>query len=117
MGRELLQASHDHVLQTTTLLQSAASWATSLAVALESSSGTANSNNTFPFVTLPDWEIHSADTRVQAEAVYLMYAPLVREGPERTAWETYAMQARFHVMQSFGESIEEGSNTSELSRL
>ena len=43
----------------------------------------------FPFVSMPDWEVLSAETRVQAEAVVILYTPIVR-GDQHKAWEDYA---------------------------
>lgn len=56
----------------------------------------------FPTVTLPDFETRAATTRILADGVYLFWLPLVRDD-QRAAWEAYAYQNQGHVLQSFAK--------------
>ena len=54
-------------------------------------------NQTFPFVTLPDFELHGAVLRVQAETHAMHYCPLIPNDDVRKAWETYALDHRNQI--------------------
>ena len=54
-----------------------------------------------PFVVMPNFAVLAADTRVQAQAVIIVFSPLVRQGQERQAWETYAEANRNHIFTKF----------------
>ena len=60
-----------------------------------------------PFCTMPNFPVLAADTRVQAQAVVIVYAPLVRQGDERIAWETYSSKNRNHLMTKFLEETKQ----------
>jgi hypothetical protein len=54
-----------------------------------------------PMMTVPDFEVRGADTRILADAVVIWYSPLVRED-QRAEWEDYGLKNRQHLMQAFG---------------
>lgn len=61
-----------------------------------------STNQTFPNVTLPYFELHGSVLRVQAQAHAVHYAPLIRNSTtQRRAWEAYAADHRFHIDESF----------------
>lgn len=53
-----------------------------------------------PFMTVPDFEVHGADSRILADAVLIWYAPLVRHD-QRGDWEDFGRQNRQHLMQAY----------------
>jgi hypothetical protein len=57
---------------------------------------------TFPFVTIPHFEIRGSDLRVQADAAILHWMPLVTDDT-RVAWEDYALANRHQSSKSFQE--------------
>jgi hypothetical protein len=57
-------------------------------------------NLTFPFVTLPDFELRGANVRIQTGASIVHYMPIVTD-EMRPKWEEYAMEHRFHIDQAF----------------
>jgi hypothetical protein len=59
-------------------------------------------NQTFPFVTIPYFEIRGSDLRVQADAAILHWMPLVTDAT-RVAWEDYARINRYQIDDSFKE--------------
>lgn len=59
-----------------------------------------DSNNSFPFVTLPNFEVHGSDARVHGGSHLIHYAPLVTD-EKRDEWEEYAGQNRFRATESF----------------
>jgi hypothetical protein len=61
-----------------------------------------DAKQTFPFVTIPNFEIRGSDLRVQADASGIIYMPLVTD-ETRVAWEDYALANR----NQFGESYQE----------
>jgi hypothetical protein len=69
-----------------------------LAAALTSHS--LSSGNKFPNVTLPNWEIHSANTRILAETLAMLWTPLVTD-ENREGWEAYAAANYGWLGQSF----------------
>mmetsp|Transcript_12076 Transcript_12076/g.23087 ORF Transcript_12076/g.23087 Transcript_12076/m.23087 type:complete len:851 (-) Transcript_12076:163-2715(-) len=62
------------------------------------------SGETFPTVTLPDFETRGANTRILADGVYVFWLPLVKDD-QRAAWEAYAYQKHAHLYQSFGTEV------------
>jgi hypothetical protein len=61
-----------------------------------------DTNQTFPFVTLPNFAVRGSNMRIQADAFVFHWAPLVTD-VKRLAWEEYAMQNRFHIDEAFEE--------------
>jgi hypothetical protein len=59
-------------------------------------------NQTFPFVTIPDFEIRGSDLRVQAGVMVLYWSPLVTD-ETRAAWEAYAFKNRAQINVAFEE--------------
>jgi hypothetical protein len=59
-------------------------------------------NQTFPFVTIPDFEIRGSDLRVQAGTMVLYWTPLVTD-ETRAAWEVYAFKNRAQINVAFDE--------------
>ena len=57
-------------------------------------------NLTFPFVTLPDFELRGANLRIASGASVVHYMPVVTD-EMRPKWEEYAMENRFHINQAF----------------
>ena len=51
----------------------------------------------FPFVTMPHWHVLAADTRIQAEAVAIMYTPIVRGKAQADEWLQYASKNRHYL--------------------
>ena len=64
-----------------------------------------NSGETFPNVTVPDWEVRGATLRVQTDGIYLFWLPLVTD-ENRRGFEEYARLKQGHLFQSYG--AEEG---------
>ncbi|CAB9528965.1 respiration control sensor protein ArcB [Seminavis robusta] len=60
----------------------------------------ANTNQSFPFVTIPHFEVLGSHLRVQAGSHIVHYMPVVTE-EMRPAWEEYAMEHRHHIDDSF----------------
>lgn len=69
-----------------------------LAAALTSHS--LSSGSKFPNITLPNWEIHSANTRTLAETLAMLWTPLVTD-ENREGWEAYAASNHDWLGQSF----------------
>ncbi len=57
-------------------------------------------NLTFPFVTMPDFDVRGANMRIQSGSHVLCYLPIITN-EKRAAWEDYAMQHRFHADVAF----------------
>jgi hypothetical protein len=53
----------------------------------------------FPNVTMPDWELRGANTRVITKSITFQWFPLVQE-EDRLGWEAYANQTHMHQMKS-----------------
>lgn len=53
-----------------------------------------DTNVTFPFVTVPDFELRGSDQRVSSSSHLIYYSPLVTN-ENRDKWEEYALQNRF----------------------
>lgn len=70
----------------------------SLAVALASFARFSNSS--WPFVTLPDWELRASKTRVLSKAILLNTYYLIEGDEQRKEWEAYAKMNNGWVEQS-----------------
>jgi len=88
---QVMESFHDTLEQSMLSLDALSVSITSLAKA---------TNQTFPFVTIPDFEVRGANTRIQSGSHILYYFPLVTD-ENRVAWEDYAMQHRSHADVAF----------------
>jgi len=88
---QVMDSFHDTLEQSLLSLDSFSVTITSLANA---------TNQSFPFVTIPDFEVRGANTRVQSGSQILYYFPLVTD-ENREAWEDYSMQHRSQVDVAF----------------
>ena len=61
-----------------------------------------HSNESFPFVTVPNFVTRGSDIRIQADAMVIHYMPLVTDD-NREEWERYAMDNRHHLTDAFAE--------------
>ncbi|CAB9505094.1 Receptor-type guanylate cyclase gcy [Seminavis robusta] len=59
-----------------------------------------NTGATFPNITVPDFELRGAHTRIQAAGVILYFFPLVRD-QDRAGWEEYAANNRMWIRSAF----------------
>lgn len=62
-------------------------------------------NQSFPFVTLPDFAIRGSDLRAQAAAIAIHWMPLVTDDT-RTQWEEYALTNRFQIEEDYEEEVD-----------
>jgi hypothetical protein len=92
-AQKIIESFHDAVELRLGSINSLANSITSQALA---------TNQTFPFVTIPDFEILGSDLRVQAGAMILYWTPLVTD-ETRAAWEAYAFKNRAQVDVAFEE--------------
>jgi len=60
------------------------------------------SRETFPFLTLPHFEIHANNARIQGDTVGVHYMPLVTD-ETREEWEKYALAEREQIDVAFDE--------------
>jgi len=60
------------------------------------------SGQTFPTVTLPHFEIHGNDARIQGDTVGIQFMPLVTD-ENRGQWEEYALAEREQIDVAFDE--------------
>jgi hypothetical protein len=57
-------------------------------------------NSTFPFVTVPDFEVSGANLRTVSGTFVATWLPLVTD-ETRDAWEEYAEKNRYHINEAF----------------
>ncbi|KAL7559966.1 hypothetical protein ACA910_022456 [Epithemia clementina (nom. ined.)] len=57
-------------------------------------------NQSFPFVTIPDFALRGSDVRAQANALVIHYMPLITDD-NRFEWEEYALANRFQIDEAF----------------
>jgi hypothetical protein len=74
----------------------------SMATAITSHS--LDAKKTFPFVTIPNFEIRGSDLRIQADATNIIWLPLVTD-ETRDAWEEYALINRSQIDEAFLEDV------------
>jgi hypothetical protein len=65
-----------------------------------------DAKQTFPFVTIPNFEIRGSDLRVQADATSVIWTPLVTDAT-RVAWEEYALMNRSQIDVAFLEDVKQ----------
>ena len=63
-----------------------------------------DAKQTFPFVTIPNFEIRGSDLRVQADATSILWLPLVTD-ETRVAWEEFALINRSQMDEAFLEDV------------
>jgi hypothetical protein len=61
-----------------------------------------DAKQTFPFVTIPNFEIRGSDLRVQAGSTSILWLPLVTD-ETRVAWEEYALINRSQIDKAYLE--------------
>lgn len=64
-----------------------------------------HSGQTFPNVTIPDFEFHGSNLRIQGGTHIVHWCPLVWD-ETREEWEAYALQNRFHIDEAFRKDAE-----------
>ncbi|KAL7565587.1 hypothetical protein ACA910_014299 [Epithemia clementina (nom. ined.)] len=88
---KIMQAFHDAVERRLGAINTLSTAMTSLAL---------YTNQSFPFVTMPDFALRGSDLRAQADAIAVHYMPLVTDD-NRQEWERYALEHRFQIDQAF----------------
>jgi hypothetical protein len=90
-AHRMIGSFHDAVERQLGAINSMATTITSYAL---------DTKQTFPFVTVPNFEIRGSDLRVQADAIAVLWSPLVTD-ETRTAWEEYALTNRAQIDEAF----------------
>jgi hypothetical protein len=83
-AQRIVESFHDAVERRLGAINSMATSITSYSL---------DAKQTFPFVTIPNFEIRGSDLRVQADAASILWMPLVTD-ETRVAWEEYALTNR-----------------------
>jgi hypothetical protein len=94
-AERIIESFHDAVVRRLGAINSMATGITSYAL---------DTKQTFPFVTIPHFEIRGSDLRIQADAVILNWMPLVTD-ETRVAWEEYALANRYQADESFQDDV------------
>jgi class 3 adenylate cyclase len=95
-AERVIQSFHESVAQVLAGLDAASVTITSYAL---------NTAANFPNITVPNWELRGANTRVVTKGVTLVWFPLVHE-EDRLGWEAYATQTHMHQMETFAAENE-----------
>jgi hypothetical protein len=90
-AHQVVESFHDSVQRNLGAVASLSSSVTSFA---------ASTNATFPFVTMPDFEVWGSHVRDLSGSHVIYWLPMVTD-EQRGDWEVYAMQHRSHVDESF----------------
>jgi uncharacterized protein (UPF0333 family) len=96
-AQRIVESFHDAVERRLGAINSMATAITSYSL---------DAKQTFPFVTIPNFEIRGSDLRVQADAANVFYMPLVTD-ETRVAWEDYALANRNQFGESFQEDLKQ----------
>jgi hypothetical protein len=96
-AERIIESFHYAVVRRLGAINSMATAITSYAI---------DANQTFPFVTIPHFEIRGSDLRVQADAAIIRWMPLVTD-ETRVDWEDYALANRYQVDKSFEEDAKQ----------
>ena len=72
-----------------------------------------HTNATFPFVTMPDFELIGSHLRQQLGSHVVHWLPLVKD-EDRQEWEEYAFENRHHIEDSFRSDTEHRTRQDEL---
>jgi hypothetical protein len=92
-AERIIESFHDAVERRLGAISSMATSITSYAV---------DTNKTFPFVTIPNFELRGSDLRIQADASLIGWMPLVTD-ESRVDWEEYALADRSQIDKAFKE--------------
>jgi hypothetical protein len=92
-AQRIVESFHDAVERRMGAVNSMATAITSHSLATK---------QTFPFVTIPNFEIRGSDLRVQADSSGIAWLPLVTD-ETRVAWEEYALINRSQIDEAFLE--------------
>jgi hypothetical protein len=65
-----------------------------------------DTKQSFPFVTIPHFEIRGSDLRVQADTTNIIWMPLVTD-ETRDAWEEYALINRSQIDEAYLEDVKQ----------
>jgi hypothetical protein len=90
-AKRIVESFHDAVERRLGAINSMATAITSCSL---------DTKQTFPFVTIPNFEIRGSDLRVQADATAILWMPLVTD-ETRDAWEEYALINRSQIDEAF----------------
>jgi hypothetical protein len=94
-AERVIESFHDAVVRRLGAINSMATGITSYAL---------DAKQTFPFVTIPHFEIRGSDLRVQADATIIHWTPLITD-ETRVAWEDYALANRDQIEESFQDDV------------
>ena len=72
--------------------------------AMYTTEGLREGSRGFPFVTLPDIDIHGTNTRVAADTLFFFYTPVVTDD-NRAEWEQYSTETYGHSALGFGKEV------------
>jgi hypothetical protein len=92
-AERIIESFHDAVERRLGAINSMATSITSYSL---------DAKQTFPFVTIPNFEIRGSDLRVQSGANSILWLPLVTD-ETRVAWEEYALLNRSQIDEAFLE--------------
>ena len=70
------------------------------AISASLTSSALSSGDQFPFVTFPDFDVRASTARVQADAIYIMWMPLVTDD-QREEWENYTVREQDHLLPEY----------------
>jgi hypothetical protein len=96
-AQRIVESFHDAVERRLGAINSMATGITSYSL---------DTKQTFPFVTVPNFEIRGSDLRVQADAPIIQWMPLVTD-ETRVAWEEYALANRSRIEETFLEDAKQ----------
>jgi hypothetical protein len=96
-AQRIVESFHDAVERRLGAINSMATAITSHAL---------ETKQTFPFVTIPNFAIRGSDLRVQADAMSILWMPLVTD-EIRVAWEEYALNNRSQVDEAYLEDTKQ----------
>ena len=102
-ARRILESFHDTLERKMGAINSMATAITSIAMATQQQ---------FPFVTVPDFEMRGADVRTQTGGLIVHYMPIV-EDEQREEWEEYALANRGHIDQAYDSDLEQRNRQDE----
>jgi uncharacterized protein (UPF0333 family) len=92
-AQRIVESFHDAVERRLGAINSMATAITSYSL---------DAKQTFPFVTIPNFELRGSDIRVQADATGISWMPLVTD-ETRDAWEEYSLINRSQINDAFLE--------------
>ncbi len=92
---QVIESFHDTLDRSLVALDSMSVQITSVAKA---------TNQSFPFVTVPDFEVRGANFRINSGSPQLLYMPIVAD-EKRAQWEEYSLANRFHVDKAYANDM------------